>query len=169
MVGIDIAGPVKDGVRYDDYAELYALARSEGLKTTVHTGEDGTVEEMAHVLKVLPLDRINHGFRAYKDPKLMETLREKNLTLCLAPTSNMSLNFIHDTAHLGEVLRTLYDAGVKFCINTDNPSMLKTDLVKEVELVRSTGEFSESEMSTIIRAGFEASFVPTQPGKNLYL
>ncbi|MEK9177359.1 MAG: adenosine deaminase, partial [Patescibacteria group bacterium] len=169
VVGVDIAGPLADGFRYDDYADLYRAAQSAGLKTTVHTGEDGTAEEMDHVLSVLPLDRVNHGFRAYTSPELMKKVREKNLTLCLAPTSNIRVGFIKDTAHLKEILRTLYDNGVKFCINTDNPSMLTTDLAKELELVRSTEAFSEKEMTQIVQWGFEASFVPTEPGKNLYL
>ena len=47
--------------------------------------------------------------------------------------------------------------------------MLTTDLAKELELVRSTEAFSEKEMTQIVQWGFEASFVPTEPGKNLYL
>jgi adenosine deaminase len=169
VVGIDIAGPLADGFRYDDYADLYREARDAGLKTTVHTGEDGTAEEMAHVLSVLPLDRVNHGFRAYTSLPLMKTIREKDLTLCLAPTSNMSVGFVKDLAHLEEILRTLMDNGVKFCINTDNPSMLRTNLTKELELVRQSGALTETEISQVIRWGFEASFVPTEAGKNLYL
>ena len=45
--------------------------------------EDGTAEEMDHVVSILPLDRLNHGFRAYTDLKLMEKVRKKNLCLCL--------------------------------------------------------------------------------------
>jgi len=169
VVGIDIAGPSADGFRYDDYADLYRAARDAGLKTTVHTGEDGTVEEMEHVLSVLPLDRVNHGFRAYTSPSVMQTLRERGLTLCLAPTSNMSLGFIKDMPHLKEILRTLFDNSVKFCINTDNPSMLKTNLSKELELVRQSGALTEEEITKVIRWGFEATFIPTEPGRNLYL
>jgi adenosine deaminase len=169
VVGIDIAGPLADGFRYDDYAELYAQARAAGLKTTVHTGEDGDAAEMKRVLSVLPLDRVNHGFRAYDDAETLALVKEKNLTLCICPTSSMRLTFIKDGAHLKEILRTLYDAGVKFCINTDNPAMLKTTLPKELELLRTHGIFSEDEIAQIVRWGFEATFVPTEPGKNLYL
>ena len=169
IVGIDIAGPLAEGFNYDDYASLFQTARDAGLKTTVHTGEDGTAEEMEHVLKVLPLDRLNHGFRCYTSKPLMETVREKNLTLCLCPTSNMRVGFIRDGAHLKEVVRTLYDNGVKFCINTDNPSMLKTNLTKELELLREYEILSEDEIDQTIRWAFEATFVPTEPGKNLYL
>src|SRR3989344_1127129 len=89
VIGIDIAGPAVPDFRYEDYVDLYKTARSAGLKTTVHTGEDGTAEEMEYVLKILPLDRVNHGFRAYTSPSLLKKLREENLTLCICPTSNM--------------------------------------------------------------------------------
>src|SRR3989338_7646114 len=169
VVGIDIAGPLADGFKYEDYADLYAEARANGLKTTVHTGEDGTAEEMNHVLDVLPLDRLNHGFRAYTDPALMEKVRKKNLTMCLCPTSNLSVGFIKDGAHLKEVLQTLLKHEVKFCINTDNPSMLRTNLTKEIDLLRTYAIFYESQIDQIIRWAFECSFIPTETGKNLYL
>ncbi|OGG69924.1 hypothetical protein A3F27_02005 [Candidatus Kaiserbacteria bacterium RIFCSPHIGHO2_12_FULL_53_13] len=169
IVGIDIAGPNSADFRYEDYFALYKTAREAGLKTTVHTGEDGSAEEMEHVLKALPLDRVNHGFRAYTSPSLLKTVREKNLTLCLCPTSNMRVGFIKDAAHLKEVIRTLYDSGVKFCINTDNPSMLKTTLIKELEFLRKHEILSEEEIDQTVRWAFEATFIPTEPGKNLYL
>ncbi len=169
IVGIDIAGPMGRDFRYDDYADLYAKARDKGLKTTVHTGEDGPAEEMMHVLKVLPLDRVNHGFRAYTSPALMEQIREKNLTLCMCPTSNMKVGFIKDERHLKEVLRTLFDNGVKFCINTDNPSMLNTSIVNELDILRHNSILSEAEIDQTTKWAREAAFVPTEPGKNLYL
>lgn len=169
VVGIDIAGPQKDGFKYEDYADLYAEARDAGLKTTVHTGEDGTVEEMNHVLSVLPLDRLNHGFRAYSDPALMEKVVQKNLTMCLCPTSNLSVGFIRDGAHLKEIIQTLWKHGVKFCMNTDNPSMLRTNLTKEIDLLRTHGILTEEQIDQTIRWAFEASFITTTPGRNLYL
>ncbi|TSC80641.1 MAG: adenosine deaminase [Candidatus Peregrinibacteria bacterium Gr01-1014_25] len=169
VVGIDIAGPKNGDFRYEDYRKLYDEVREAGLKTTVHTGEDGTVEEMAHVLKVLALDRINHGFRCAEDPAVMKEVAKRNLCLCLCPTSSLVLKFIKDTAHLKTILRTLIDSGVKFCVNTDNPSMLKTNLAKEIGLVRDAGILSEDEIDQTLAWAREASFIPTQPGKNLYL
>lgn len=171
VVGIDIAGPLPtDGsFRYEDYAELYAAARASGLKTTVHTGEDGTAEEMNRVLDILPLDRLNHGFRAYTDPALMEKVAKKNLTMCLCPTSNMSVGFIRNGGHLREIIQALWNNGVKFCVNTDNPSMLRTNMRKEIDLLRTHDCLTEEQIDQTIRWGFEASFIPTQAGKNLYL
>jgi adenosine deaminase len=169
VVGIDIAGPHSEGFRYEDYAKLYEEARASGVKTTVHTGEEGSAEEMEHVLSTLPLDRVNHGFRAYESRKVMDMLVKKNLTLCLCPTSNMSLGFIKNGTHLNEVIRTLYDNGVKFCLNTDNPSMLHTDLSKEIELMREFEILSEKEIAQVVQWAFDAAFTPTKAGKNLYL
>ncbi len=170
VVGIDIAGPDPDKkFKYEDYAKLYAMARDAGLKTTVHTGEDGNAEEMEHVIDSLPLDRLNHGFRAYDNPKLMEKVVKKNLTMCLCPTSNLSVKFIRDGKHLKEVIRALYDNGVKFCLNTDNPSMLRTNLKKEIQLMRDHDCLTEDEINQTIKWAFEASFVPTEPDRNLYL
>lgn len=169
VVGIDIAGPMAEGFRYDEYAGLYQEARKAGLKTTVHTGEEGSVEEMEHVLSVLPLDRVNHGFRAHASASAMALLREQNLTLCLCPTSNMRLGFIKDGNDLKRILTIFLKEGVTFCLNTDNPAMLKTTLPKEIELMREYGILSEDEIDRVIRAGFDATFVPTEPGKNLYL
>ncbi len=171
IVGIDIAGPMpKDGsFRYEEYVPLYEHARANGLKTTVHTGEDGTAEDMRHVIDTLPLDRLNHGFRAYTDPALMETVAKKNLTMCLCPTSNMSVGFIRDGAHLKEVIQALWNGGVKFCVNTDNPSMLRTNMTKEIDLLRKHGCLTEEQILQTVRWAFEASFIPTQAGENLYL
>lgn len=170
IVGIDIVGPLgEESFRYEDYTGLYEQAIAAGLKTTVHTGEDGTAEEMAHVVSVLPLSRINHGFRCYTDPQLMEAVRQKGITLCLCPTSNLRVKFIRDMAHMKEIVRTLWDHGVKFCFNTDNPAMLRTTLPREIGMMREHGILSEEEITQTLRWAEEATFVPTEPGKNLYL
>ncbi len=170
IVGIDIVGPRgHEPFAYEDYVPLYEQAIAAGLKTTVHTGEDGTADEMAHVVSVLPLSRINHGFRSYTDKKLMATVVKKNITLCLCPSSNLSVKFIRDLTHMKEVVRTLWDNGVKFCLNSDNPAMLRTTLPREIGLMREHGILSEEEITQTLRWAEEASFVPTEVGKNLYL
>jgi adenosine deaminase len=169
VVGLDIAGPMGDGFKYEDYADLYAEARDAGLKTTVHTGEDGTAEEMDHVVTVLPLDRVTHGFRCYDNPALMEKVKKKNLTLSLCPTSNLSVKFIRDMDHMKEVIHALWNTGVKFCFNTDNPSMLRTNLAKEIGMMRDHGILTEEQIDQTVAWAFEASFIDRTTKGNLYL
>ncbi len=169
VVGIDIAGPKGDGFKYEDYTALYHLAREAGIKTTVHTGEDGTDEEMAHVLSVLPLDRVNHGFRAYSSQKVMKDLIKRDLTLCMCPTSSFSLKFFTDGDHFREIIQTLWKNGVKFCMNTDNPAMLRTNLRKEINLLREHNVLDEDQIKQTIDWAFQASFVDRKRESNLYL
>lgn len=169
VVGIDIAGPRADGFRYEDYSRLYAEARAAGLGTTVHTGEDGTAEEMDHVLDVLPLNRVNHGFRCYASPPLMAKVRSKGITLCLCPSSNLRVKFVNDLAHLGEIVAALWRHEVRFCINTDNPAMLRTNLAREMGLVRDSGALNDEQLDQTVRWAVEASFVDRTTDSNLYL
>lgn len=169
VLGIDIAGPKGDNFRYEDYTPLYKRARAAGLKTTVHTGEDGDTEEMRHVLSVLPLDRLNHGFRAYTDPELMKEVVQKDLTMCLCPTSNLSLKFIRDMDHMREVMQALWNNNVKFCFNTDNPSMLRTTVTKELALIRDNNILTDEQIDQTIQWAFEASFIDRSKETNLYL
>src|SRR5688500_5225505 len=41
VIGIDIAGPVTDGFRFADYADIFRECRRAGLGLTVHAGETG--------------------------------------------------------------------------------------------------------------------------------
>ncbi|MDB4978420.1 MAG: Adenosine deaminase [Candidatus Peribacteria bacterium] len=169
VLGIDIAGPLGEGFKYEDYSRLYKEAQDAGLKTTVHTGEDGTAEEMAHVMSVLSLNRLNHGFKAYSSPKLLEEIRKKDLTLCLCPTSSLRLNFFENIDHMREVTQTLWKSGVKFCMNTDNPSMLRTNLAKEIALMRDNDILTEEQIDQTIQWAFDATFMNKTNESNLYL
>lgn len=169
IVGIDIAGPHHIGFDYKDYSRLFDMAQGEGLKTTVHTGEDGNVDEMAYVLKHLALNRINHGIKASESKKIMKTIAERDLTLCICPTSNMKIGFVKGWSHYRDILQTLYKNGIKFCINTDNPAMHQKGLKEEIQQLLSNNVLELKQAEQTIKWAYEASFVPTTKGKNLYL
>lgn len=170
VVGIDIAGPSHPGFYYKDYVTLYKQARDAGLGTTVHTGEDGTPEEMDHVISILPIDRVNHGIKAAHSKELMNKIVKKNLTLCLCPSSNLKVGFIKDIEHLRWSIQNLKNNGVSFCINTDNPSMLRTNLKKEIQLIRDNNILTEEEIKSSIKNAFKASFINLKNRhENLYL
>jgi len=170
VIGIDIAGPHHAGFDYKDYIGLYTEAQEASLKTTTHIGEDGTPEEMDEVLNQLPLDRINHGIKAVESKSLMRKVVEKNLTLCLCPSSNLKVGFIKGVPQLKKTIQTLYNNGVKICFNTDSPSMLRTNLVNEISIIRDNAILTESQIQRTIKWAFEASFINLKnKHDNLYL
>lgn len=169
IVGIDIAGPHKEGFDYKDYRTLYKEAQEAGLKTSVHTGEDGDAEEMAYVLKHLSLNRVNHGIKAHESKEIMKDLVKRDLTLCICPTSNTRIGFVKGWSHYKKILNTLFDNGVKFCVNTDNPAMHQKGLRAEIQQLLDNDVLDEKQLKQAVQWGFDASFIPTEKGRNLYL
>jgi adenosine deaminase len=87
----------------------------------------------------------------------------------MCPTSNMSVKFIRDTDHLREVVQTLWKGGVKFCFNTDNPSMLRTTLPKELAMIRENDILDDDQIKQTVQWAFDAAFVDQKRASNLYL
>jgi adenosine deaminase len=169
VVGIDIAGPDSEQFEYKDYVELFEIAQAGGLKTTIHTGEEGSTAEMDYVISNFNLNRVNHGIKAYKSPELMKKLVEKDLTLCICPTSNLKIGIVKDVAEFKQILQMLWKHQVKMCFNTDSPAMFRTNIRKEIDFIKDNHILTEDQINQTIQWAFEASFVDTSTASNLYL
>jgi adenosine deaminase len=164
VVGIDIAGPRPGGARYDytQIREHVELARDGGLGVTIHVGEEGGahgVEEIGEVVEALQPDRLGHGILAARDARLMEAIRQADITLEICPTSNLLTKALADEAALRATFRAFADAGVPFTIATDGPEMMRTHLRDEFELLLRIGALDQRELEAANARGHEASFV----------
>jgi adenosine deaminase len=162
VVGIDLAGP--DVEAFGGVARLeheFSRARAAGLGITVHTGERGTLEEMWDVVERLKPTRIGHGLMAAQDERLLDTIAAREITLEICPTSNLRTAAVRDMTEYAVILRRFLEHGVKFCINTDGPEMLHTDIVGERELLLRHGVLTEEQLADTDRHARAASFVPT--------
>jgi adenosine deaminase len=169
VVGIDLAGTEKDAVELRPaeirrYREMFARARAAGLKTTVHTGETaGTgAEGVRAVVEELEPHRIGHGIRAAQDERVMGLLRERGILLEICPSSNLATRAVGSLAELGGILRTFWERGVRFSINTDGPYLLDTNMRSEVRLLRDSGILSDEQLDTTLGWAREASFVEAE-------
>ncbi|MDP3724859.1 MAG: adenosine deaminase [Nanoarchaeota archaeon] len=159
IIGLDIAGPQRKTFSLKKHAPLFRAAREAGLGVTVHTGEEGTLEEMRFVIKEIRPDRIGHGIIAHRDPKILAELAEKNITLELCPTSNLRNNKIKNIAELRRIVSAFLRHGVKFTINTDGPEMYRTNIHKEQQLLIQSKILTEKEIVRCTRWAFEATFM----------
>jgi len=166
VVGIDLAGTERHALELDPrevarYRELYAHARAQGLKTTVHTGETaGTgAAGVRAVVEQLEPERIGHGIRAAQDPAVMALLRERGITLELCPSSYLATRAVASLEELGRIMATFWEQGVRFTINTDGPYLLDTSMRGEVKLLRDAGLLSEAQLDQTQRWAREATFV----------
>jgi adenosine deaminase len=147
VVGIDMAGPESRSLELSkpwmsEVAAMMEKARDAGLKITYHVGEsEGTGPEgMLKVIESIRPDRIGHGIELRRATgrtreKLLGLLRESNICLELCPTVNLVTRVIDDFADIGHFVRDLAKHDIPYCINTDNPYLIHTNLKREYDLV----------------------------------
>jgi adenosine deaminase len=159
VVGIDMAGPSRDGFRYSGYADVYRKARKAGLGLTVHAGEDEGNESVKQVLAHLDPDRIGHGVRATEDERTMDSLERSGAVLEVCPTSNLNTGVLRDVAEMKLVFRSLLAGGVRFTLNTDGPEMLRTNLRGEIDFLVGNGVLKVGDVLEANKNAFGASFL----------
>jgi aminodeoxyfutalosine deaminase len=136
------------------FTEVFAFAKSAGLRLTAHAGETGDPKSVWAALR-LGAERIGHGIAAARDPDLLRCLRERDIPLEISITSNLVTGVV---ARLEDhPIRLLYDAGVPLVLNTDDPAMFGCTLEGEYRLAQRLG-FSETELRGIARNGFRYAF-----------
>lgn len=159
IVGLDVSGPNPPRFRIDPFVKAYALARKNGLKTTFHTGEFTSAEEMWEVLKRLKPDRIGHGIKATDDPKLVTYLAQHSIPLELCPTSNILTGVVSGWEELSERIRILKKSGVVLTVNSDGPEFMQTDVKREFGLLVEHKAITEKDIPEIITNSHTHSFI----------
>lgn len=159
VVGIDIAGPPNPHFSYAAHRDLVDRARDAGLGITIHTGEEGRVEDMWEVVEVLRPDRIGHGILSAYDERLMRRVANEGIVLEVCPTSNLRTRAVRDVDELRHILHALRDHGVRVTINTDAPQMLSTTVLREYHLLLEQGIYDERDVQRAIATAYDASFV----------
>lgn len=120
--GIDVAGPERPlGERLDFFLSLYRAAADAHLPATAHLGETGP--EHIHPTFFPFLRRIGHGVQIpLHRPELLPDLRERGICFELCPSTYLQTGTFADLAPVREVTRRLDEAGIDYCLCTDNPA-----------------------------------------------
>lgn len=147
VVGIDMAGPESRSLELSkpwmsEVSAMMEKARQAGLKITYHVGESEATgpEGLLRVIEAIHPDRIGHGIELRNatgktKSKLIQLLREESICLELCPTVNLVTRVIPDFASIGRFVRDLAGNEIPYCINTDNPYLIHTNLRREHEIV----------------------------------
>lgn len=159
VVGLDIAGPITKEFQVQDLIDPVEIARGAGVKITIHTGEVTPAAEMWEVVRLLAPDRIGHGIRCVDDPKLMEYLAQKNITLEVCPTSNLQTSAVKTWVEMGTVIATLKKHHVPFTINSDGPELLSTNVKEEFERLVGKNILTQEDVAVYTQRAKDASFI----------
>ena len=102
------------------FTNVFAKARAEGLLAVAHAGEEGPPEYVWEALDLLKVSRIDHGVRAYEDPRLMARLIEEQIPLTVCPLSNTKLRVYQDMRE--HPILDMLEQGVMVTVNSDDPA-----------------------------------------------
>jgi adenosine deaminase len=87
LVGVDLAGN-EAGYPAELFTPAFRLAHESGFPVTIHAGEAAGPHSVWDALRLAP-HRIGHGVRSAEDPRLLEHLAARGVTLEVAITSNV--------------------------------------------------------------------------------
>ena len=142
------------------YAAVFDEARRLGLHRCAHAGEEGPPANIWDSLRLLGVERIDHGVRAVEDPALIAHLVERQVPLTICPLSNIRLRVFPSMAE--HSFGALYRAGVKVTINSDDPAYFGGYLTDNYRACADAFGLGEADLLRIARNGFEASFLPPE-------
>lgn len=141
------------------FSEAFAIARDAGLIIAPHAGELMGGPSIRSTLDVLSPDRIAHGVRAVEHPALMERLANERITLDVCLTSNHVLGVVKDIRE--HPIRHLLDSGVPCSLGSDDPLLLKTNLLAEYQVARGQLSMTDRQLAAIASTSIQSSGAPT--------
>lgn len=140
-----------------NFATPILKAKNAGLKVTIHTGEDTPASAVWDTIHTFQPDRIGHGIHSIQDMKVVELIKERNLTLEVNPWSNYLTNSVRSIEE--HPLKKLFDLGVRVTINSDDPEVLETNVNNEYRIAHEVLGMSMADIAVCNRYAFESSFI----------
>jgi adenosine deaminase len=131
VVGFDLAGD-EAGHPPILHEDAFRVARSLGLNITIHAGEAAGPESVRQAISMGAV-RLGHGVRAQEDAEVVAMIREENIQLDMAPTSNAHTKAVRRLEE--HPIRRFHEQGIKVTISTDSRTVSDITLTQEFQKV----------------------------------
>lgn len=140
------------------FQNVFAQAADLGFKLLAHAGEEGPPEYIWEAIKLLNVDRIDHGVRSSEDPELMRFLKEQQIPLTVCPLSNLKLCVVeHMSKHN---IIDLLNQGLLVTVNSDDPSYFGGYLNENFDALASNLDMTAHDIQRLVSNSIQASFLP---------
>lgn len=169
VVGLDLAGPesannLSDPARLKKMAEFYEMAN---VGRTVHCGETRSInlETFLATLRELKPQRVGHPLAACRahwedgDDRGLRLMAERGIVAELCVVSNLLTRAVENVEQYGRLLKTLDEFGIEYCFSTDAPSLQKTTLASELELLLSRGAATLDQLERSLVSAARCTFL----------
>jgi adenosine deaminase len=164
ILGIGIGGAERS-YPPEPFAPVYQRARQLGFHTTAHAGEGAGAQSIWGAVRALSAERIGHATRAWEDPSLVETLRQRQIPLEMCPLSNLRTAVV--PALRDHPIRRYFDLGLLVTVNTDDPMMFNNSLAAEYRQLVEQLDFTPAEIHALILNAVRASWLPEERKRSL--
>ncbi len=159
VVGIDLAGGPLPTHRWQlaDYGPAFLRAGRHGIGRTVHAGEGRPPEEIATAILSLGAQRIGHGTSLLQDPRVIDLVLAREVTIEACPTSNVHTGVIASVPE--HPLPQWLALGIRACVNTDNTLFSDVTASEELRRVAAIPGMGPEACERVIAYGHAARFV----------
>lgn len=141
----------------EKFERVFAKAREQAYKVTVHAGEEGPPVYIWDSLETLRADRIDHGVRCIEDSELLKILADQKIALTVCPLSNIKLCvFPRMQEH---TILSLLDQGIPVTVNSDDPAYFGGFLNENFVALHRDLAMSKAQAVALIKHSFEHSFL----------
>ncbi len=164
LVAIGLGG-YEVGFPAAPYAPHFERARAIGLPSVPHAGETEGADSVRQAVELLGAVRIGHGVRCLEDGRLVDSIIERGIMLEVCPTSNVLLRVVDSIDD--HPLPALRAAGVRVCLNTDDPGWFATDLVTELAIATEHLGVTRDDHRAMQLDAVAASFMPESTRRQL--
>ena len=140
------------------FTNVFAKARAEGLLAVAHAGEEGPPEYVWEALDLLKVSRIDHGVRAWEDPRLMARLIEEQIPLTVCPLSNTKLR-VYQNMSEHPILQML-EQGVMVTVNSDDPAYFGGYLTENFQALHTGLGMTQQQAQRLAENSLNARLAP---------
>ena len=140
------------------FKRLYETARARGYKLVAHAGEEGPPEYIWEAIRLLGVDRIDHGVRCVEDPQLVEYLVQQRIPLTVCPLSNVRL-CVFERMEDHNLLQMLAQ-GLCVTVNSDDPAYFGGFMNQNFAALADALGLDQQQAKQLAANSFTASFLP---------
>jgi adenosine deaminase len=153
-VGLDSS---ERGFPPEKFSAVFDRAHQEGFKSVAHAGEEGPPDYIWQALKLLKVERIDHGVRCTEDDDLVAYLVKEQIPLTVCPLSNIKLN-VFDSLSQHNILQML-KLGLCVTVNSDDPAYFGGYVEDNLQALYEALDMSFQDIYLLARNSFRASFL----------
>ena len=155
VVAVDLAG-AEALFPNEGFRELLQAAHGAGIPLTIHSGEAGGPENVESAIEMGAL-RVGHGVRIAGNDRIMQLVKEKGITLEMAPTSNRQTKTVANMK-AEYPLKQFLQYGLKVTINTDDMAVEGTTLADEFRYIEREFGITPEEEKRMLGYAVAAAF-----------